>query len=155
MAKISGKEFRSQEQQLWGEADLGSEDITAGKEGSEFKKNGRKKKRKKEKTMSPSLLIMEKVTYQGDYLGAEVLGSKAGGGWWDTSGPAARGHGCQQSRKNRDYRSQLAVAIAEGLVTHLIQILSDQSFALYSHGTFYLILRDRKHSLLWLTTALL
>lgn len=31
--------------------------------------------------MSPSLLIMEKVTYQGDYLGAEVLGSKAGWGW--------------------------------------------------------------------------
>lgn len=32
--------------------------------------------------MSPSLLIMEKVTYQGDYLGAEVLGSKERGGGW-------------------------------------------------------------------------
>jgi len=43
-------------------------------------------------------------------------------------------------QKNGDY--QLVAAIAE-LVTHLIQIVSGQSFALCSHGIFDLIMTDR------------
>lgn len=93
--------------------------------------------------MSPSLLMMEKVTYRGDDLGAEVLGRKGGLVRYQWPSCKRSRHGCKRSRKNRDYQSQLAVAIAEGLVTHLIQILADQSFALCSHGIFDLILKDR------------
>lgn len=93
--------------------------------------------------MSPSLLMKGEVTYCNDDLEAEVSGSRRGlvGYRWVSCERSS--HGWQQSRKNGHYQSQLAFAITEELVTHLMQILSAQSFAFCSHGIFDLILNDR------------
>lgn len=46
IAKISGKEFQSQEEELRGGADQGSGKVAASEEGSEFNKHLRKKEEK-------------------------------------------------------------------------------------------------------------
>lgn len=83
------------------------------------------------------------VTYCNDDLEAEVSGSRGVLVGYQWVSCRRSSHGCQKSTKNGHYQSQLAFAITEELVTHLMQILSAQSFAFSSHGIFDLILNDR------------